>query len=183
MITCFDGTITQWDVATGKELRHWNSPDPRNIVFSRDGQRAFYGSSTGIVALRDIDSGNILKRLADHAGGIPRVDMSRDERFGFAGSADGTATLWDLRTGEVIRRFRSGPFTPIFTSDSRTLLGGFYPDFLELWRIDTTLDELLTWTRANRFIPDLTCEQRALYQLAPLCDPNPTSVINTANAP
>jgi hypothetical protein len=46
---------------------------------------------------------------------------------------------------------------------------------LALWRIDTSLDELLAWTRANRYIPELTCAQRALYRLEPLCPEDATT--------
>ncbi len=35
--------------------------------------------------------------------------------------------------------------------------------------MDTTLEQLLEWTQANRYIPELTCNQRALYKLEPLC--------------
>jgi len=38
-----------------------------------------------------------------------------------------------------------------------------------LWRIDASLDELVAWTHANRNVPELTCAQRALYRLEPLC--------------
>jgi hypothetical protein len=41
---------------------------------------------------------------------------------------------------------------------------------VELWHLDTTLDELLTWTRNNCYIPEPTCEQRELYQVEPLCE-------------
>ena len=101
--------------------------------------------------------------------------MTADATLGIGASTDGTTILWDLETGEMIRRYNANPFTALFSSDKHYAVMSENPDFVELWRIDATLDELLTWTRANRYIPELTCEQRTLYQLVPLCDPNTTA--------
>jgi hypothetical protein len=39
------------------------------------------------------------------------------------------------------------------------------------WRIvDIPLDELLAWVRANRYVRDFTCEERAQYDITPLCE-------------
>jgi hypothetical protein len=38
------------------------------------------------------------------------------------------------------------------------------------WRIDRTLEDLIAWTRANRYIRELTCSERTLYQVEPLCE-------------
>ena len=56
-----------------------------------------------------------------------------------------------------------------FSPDGREVLVNPFDGNLALWRIDASLDELLAWTHANRYIPELTCEQRALYRLEPLC--------------
>ena len=49
------------------------------------------------------------------------------------------------------------------------MLVGMYPGSVELWRTNLKLDELLEWVHHNRYIPELTCEQRALYQVELLC--------------
>jgi hypothetical protein len=49
-------------------------------------------------------------------------------------------------------------------------LAGYRDGTLEMWRIDSTLDELLSWTENNRYVPELTCEQRELYSVEPLCE-------------
>jgi hypothetical protein len=38
------------------------------------------------------------------------------------------------------------------------------------WRIDDTLEELVSWTEANRHLPELTCSQRAQFNIEPLCE-------------
>jgi WD40 repeat protein len=141
-------------------------------VFSGDGKQAFSGSSDGTAILWDIASGAILHRFGDHSGPIAEVDMTSDGHLGIAGSADGTSTLWDLQTGELIRRYSASGYNLIFAPNHRTAVVSSYS--LELWRIDTTLDELLAWTRANRYIPELTCDQRDLYRVEPLCEAGTT---------
>jgi hypothetical protein len=100
------------------------------------------------------------------------VDISADGHFGIGG---GPPNLIDLNTGQAIRLYTASPFSYFFAPDARTAVTGEFPDQFELWRIDRTLDELLTWTRANRYIPELTCEQRVLYRLEPLCAADSTA--------
>lgn len=86
-------------------------------------------------------------------------------------TGDGTNSLWDVETGEEIRRYGNGwVISSAFNTDGRQALAGYRNGAVELWRIDSTLDELLEWTQANRYIPEVTCEQRELYRLEPLCD-------------
>ena len=90
------------------------------------------------------------------------------------GSLNGTNSIWRVDTGEEIRRYGGGVVkSPRFTPDGRQAVVGYQNGRVELWRIDTTLDDLLTWTRNNRYILELTCEQRELYRVEPLCEPDP----------
>jgi hypothetical protein len=58
----------------------------------------------------------------------------------------------------------------VFNSDGSQVLVGYHDGPVELWRVDSSLDELLQWTQANRYIPELTCNQRELYRVEPLCE-------------
>ena len=87
------------------------------------------------------------------------------------GSGDGTNSLWDVETGEEIRRYGNGfVIKPVFNADGSQALAGYRNGAVELWRIDATLEQLLEWTQANRYIPELTCNQRELYRIEPLCE-------------
>jgi hypothetical protein len=33
-----------------------------------------------------------------------------------------------------------------------------------------SLDELLDWVAANRYVRELTCDERELYRIEPLCE-------------
>ena len=97
--------------------------------------------------------------------------FSPDEALLLGGGADGTGSLWRAETGERIRRYGGGHvISPNFFPDGRQALVGHRDGAVELWRIEATLDELLAWTRSNRFVPELTCEQRELYGVEPLCE-------------
>jgi WD40 repeat protein len=174
--THFNGMIVLWDAATGKEIRHYagHSMDSLNFVFSGDGRWAFSGAGDNTAILWDVPSGSVVHLFRDHSAAIPRVDITSDGRFGIAGSADNTTTLWDLKTDAVIRRYHAGLITPIFAPDNRTALVGIFGNDIELWRMDLTLNALLTWIHTNRYIPELTCDQRALYRLEPLCTEDAT---------
>lgn len=142
-----------------------------SIVFSKDGQRLVSGGTDSQVILWDMGTGNILRRITTHSGGTGQVRFSPDETLLLSGSLNGTNSLWQVDTGEEIRRYGGGFVnSPHFTPDGRHAVIGYYDGRVELWRIDTTSDELLTWTKNNRYIPELTCDQRELYRVEPLCD-------------
>jgi hypothetical protein len=43
-------------------------------------------------------------------------------------------------------------------------------DAVHEYRLDATQDDLLAWVAANRYLPELTCQQRQRYGIEPLCD-------------
>ncbi len=78
---------------------------------------------------------------------------------------------WDVASGEALRRYPSTGWEFAVSPDGRSLfVPGIAPDnAIYQFRIDTAA-ELLAWTLENRYIRDLTCAERALYQIEPLCE-------------
>jgi WD40 repeat protein len=79
--------------------------------------------------------------------------------------------LWDLDNGEPIEHFighnavvRAVAFSP----DGHSVLSGSNDGTMRLWRIQSR-DELIAWTKANRFVPTLTCDQVKRYHLDASC--------------
>ncbi|NWF69826.1 MAG: hypothetical protein HXY40_12145 [Chloroflexi bacterium] len=98
------------------------------------------------------------------------------DRTVLTGSRDGSMILWDVATGEAIRRYSVAPnevLAAIFAPDGQSFFwaarsGSGSRWELGRWRIDT-LEALLTWTFDNRYVPELTCTDRAVYRLPVLC--------------
>ncbi len=170
------GPIVRWDVETGAQLDplvgHVDS-GATGITFSPNGRRFVSSGWDTQAILWDTKTGGIIRRFTNHVGPIGQIDFSPDERLMLGGSADGTTTLWHVESGEVIRRYNNDfVMQSVFSVDGRQALMGFHNGAVELWRMDTTLEELLQWTQANRYIPELTCNQRELYRIEPLCESN-----------
>jgi WD40 repeat protein len=168
------GPIILWDVETGEEIGrlvgHVDS-GATGINITADGQRVISGGWDTQAILWDMESRSVIRRFTDQVGAVGEIEFTPDERLMLGGSADGTNSLWNVETGEVIRRYGNGfVIKPDFNADGSQALVGFHDGAVELWRMDTTLDQLLEWTQANRYIPELTCNQRELYRLEPLCD-------------
>ena len=74
----------------------------------------------------------------------------------------------DANTGEVIRHYPKAGRWPLVhpVADDFFAIG-----FDRVYRYPLqTADELLNWTMENRYLRDLTCEERSLYHIEPLCD-------------
>ncbi len=101
------------------------------------------------------------------------VAFHPDGRIAISGSRDGTLILWDLETGEAIRRYHghTGTLNTVaFSPDGQSVLSGAVDGLMIQWHIADTMDELTDWTEANRFLPELTCSERARYNIEPLCE-------------
>jgi WD40 repeat protein len=148
------------------------------LAFSSDDKMAVSGHVDGNIYLWDVITGQIIRAFTGNRANVKELMFSSDNQTVFSGTFSGASgrslslTLWEVATGEPYRRYvgHSRPVDGLdITPDGKTLLSVGYDNTARLWRIDT-VDELLAWTRANRYIPDLTCEQRELYRLELLCE-------------
>jgi WD40 repeat protein len=91
-----------------------------------------------------------------------------------SGSEDGAVILWDFETGEDLRHFSEHTgmvLDVVFSPDSQTAFSVSFDGALIEWQVaDLPLDELLAWIHTNRYVRDLTCDERAQYRVEPLCD-------------
>ncbi|MCA9911520.1 MAG: hypothetical protein KC519_22855, partial [Anaerolineae bacterium] len=78
--------------------------------------------------------------------------------------------LWDLATSEVIRRYPQG-FDLALSPDGGSFFNAVWQPVpaISQWRLDSHID-LMTWTLNNRFVRELTCDERQLYQPDAPCD-------------
>ena len=87
---------------------------------------------------------------------------------------NGVLRLWDLESGELVREFGYSGLAVVFdialSPDGRTALSGSMDQMITQWSTEyPDLEGLLDWIEANRYVRDLTCEERARYQIEPLC--------------
>jgi WD40 repeat protein len=143
------------------------------LAFAPDGSSAVSGHIDGSIFHWNLSDGSLIRRFSGEQGQINDLLFSHDGQTVFSGSHPRTSvlTMWDVSTGEPYRQGQQLLTSGLDLSrDGRTLLSVSYNGSTLLSRIDT-LDELIDWVAANRYIPELTCEQRDLYHVEPLCTP------------
>lgn len=170
-----DGSIFVWEIETGEQVqRYTHHPDKDSsgvsrilsLDYSPDGQMLLFGSLDGELSLWKLATNEIA--VLEQAGrGIWSVDFSPDGKFAVSGLADGTLTLWDIEQASALRRFREHRLTimdVVFNAEGNRVLTASRDATALLWDMPT-LDTLLNWTHANRYVLTLTCEQRMQYRL------------------
>lgn len=153
------------EATTGNEL--WSVPATGGMIaFSPAGDIVANGQNDdGPVSLIDAKTGMVLTTLSNAAGPMA---FSPDGTLIATAGSDRLLHVFDVASGEEIRRFDDTPLQIAFHPDGKSLFTSGRVG-VRRWRIDT-LDELIVWTRANRQAAGLSCEDRVLYQVPPLCD-------------
>lgn len=178
-VTVLPSRINCWNLQSGAstcELRPTDGvfrqaffhPDGQQLVTSIEGSAS--GSSVSVWNLATEESTLTFATNQHTAGGMDITPDGRYALFGFP-----HISVWDLTTGEEIRRY---PFEllasggPLPMPDNQSFFVKAFPEsgisLLYRLRIDTH-DELLQWTRENRYIREPNCTEREIYSIAPLC--------------
>ncbi len=169
-----DKTLILWDLTTGQIIRRFegHTDGVSEVVFSPDGRTALSSSVDRTLILWDVATGQSIRSFVGHIDKVLSVAFGPDGRTALSGSEDQTMILWDIATGQPIRRFEghSGAVRDVaFNPDGHTALSGSVDTTMRLWRIDSR-DELIGWTITHRHMPELTCQEPAIYRLDPRCD-------------
>lgn len=103
-----------------------------------------------------------------------RPVVSPDGKLLLTSGMNGILRLWDLESGELVREFGyTGPevvFDIALIPDGHTAISGSIDQVITQWAIvNPSLDELLDWIEANRYVRQLSCEERVRYRIEPLC--------------
>jgi WD40 repeat protein/DNA-binding SARP family transcriptional activator len=136
-----------------------------------------------LVILWDVASGREIQRFVGHTAEVTQVafspgcDPAQSETAGrcmvLSAGGDGVIILWDMESGEALRRYeghQGNILGAVFTPGGRTILSAAVDSTLREWRVDLDYDALSAWIAANRYVPELTCQQRAQYHVEPLCE-------------
>ena len=166
-----DGNIIVWDVTSGQEVRQLvgHETGALGMTFSDDGLQLASGGMDSQVILWNTQSGGLHQRFTQ-AGTMTQPQFSPDGTMLLGSNPNSGTSLLKMDTGDIIRRYVGHAESLSFSPNGDHAVIGFLSGEVMLWRIDSTLDELITWVQDNRNIPELTCEQRKLYRIEPLCN-------------
>lgn len=169
-----DSKIGVWDVETGEVIREFTGHQGsiRNITMNQDETLVLSTSTDDTILLWDIATGEIRQIFRGHTDAVEKAIFLFDEQVVASASLDQTLMLWNVETGKpfrVLRGHNDRIWDFAITPDELNVLSISREGTLILWRIDT-LEELQQWINDNRFLHELTCEERAQYRLQPLCE-------------
>jgi WD40 repeat protein len=132
----FDSTLRLWDLANCRTIREFEMPMSTSVAFSPDGRVALSGSENNGLSVWDLATGEKVRDLDGHSGGVTSVAVSPDSKTALSGSYDLTLRQWDLATGAEIRRFdghSGGILSVAISPDGKTALSGGRDGMLRLW--------------------------------------------------
>ena len=172
--------VILWDLENGEEILRLEREEEigdtgtSGLAYLPDGRTAVV-ESDGALIHYDLETGQEIRHIGRHDALRTRVEISPDGNLMLTSGMNGVLKLWDLENAELIRQFGYAEPAIIFdvamSPDGSTALSGSSEQTIVQWRLDNpTLDELMAWIEQNRYVRDLTCEERAMYQIEPLCE-------------
>ena len=174
-----EASMILWNLETGQKMHTFSRPDQptgagvSGIAYLPDGRSAISCEGDGLLIEWDLETGEEIRRLGTHSSLRTRIVVAPDGRLALTSGMDGTLALWDLETGEAIRRWggHGAIFDIAIAPDGQTALVGSSDTTIVQWRLgNPSLNELREWIQTNRYVRGLTCQERELYQVEPLCD-------------
>lgn len=141
------------------------------VALSPDQTTALTGSADRSVILWDLATGQPRRRFAGHTLPVHTVAYSPDGQTILSGSEDQTIRLWDINTGAERFRFEGHPTTVqnvLYLPSTDRILSRAKDGSLIEWQLPlSNLSDLLAWTYTHRYVRDLTCDERLLYNGEP----------------
>lgn len=170
-----DGSIIQWDVESGDIIRVFaGHRDPaRSIDLSPDQRYMISGHEGGLVVLWDVASGDEVRQFTGHTATVTGVLFGQGGHTAFSGS-ENDVIEWDVMSGEALRRYPASVNWDgrlALTPNGNLIFVGHHDNTVHEYRVDSS-DELMSWVTGNRYVRELTCNERQLYRLEPSCDPS-----------
>ena len=174
--SAFSANAALWDMATGQPVRVFSLSGEvfLDAAFGPGDESVLAATNSGVIVQWDRETGEEIRRFVGHDGGVWSVALSPDEQRLVSSDDTGAVILWDLATGVELLRHNAHnalSFQAAFIPDGQTVYSVSVDKTLVAWQIgDPSLPALLSWIEANRYMRELTCDERAQYGVAPLCE-------------
>ena len=177
-----DKSVVLWDLTSGQEIRRFDGHHDAVywVVFSPDGQSGLSASADRQIIRWDLATGKPIRTFQGHTLPIHAVAYSPDGNTILSGGEDNTIRLWDIASGAEIFRFEGHSSTiqnVLYLGQSPRILSRAKDGMLILWQfppadqklLHLNLASLQVWAHDNRYVRELTCDERLLYGVQPLC--------------
>jgi WD40 repeat protein len=141
-----DHTVRLWDVATGKVLRHWDSPQVSFTLLFAPGGKLLAASDRQTILVWDVATGKELRRFGGQGTNRAMAFspsgriLAADEESGSTvanGGANGIR-FWELASGKEIRRLAGDQgkvWSLAFAPDSATVASGGADSTILVWAL------------------------------------------------
>ncbi len=138
----FDGKISVFEIATGKELRSWKAHD--NAITSliyRDGQ-LYSTSRDGTFKIWDFNTGKLIRNIKAFDRNITSMVVMPNGSAVFTASLGGSIKVWNPGNGNLIKEisgYQDGIPSLALTPDGKYLASGGIDGQIIIWEVDAIL--------------------------------------------
>lgn len=165
------GILTIWNLKSGEFVHQLNGHALHiyEVGVSADSRFAITVSADTTAITWDIHRGKQVLRFQQHAASVRAQALHPGGEWVLTGDEKGKLLLWDLRSGKVLRHFSGhtgGVWDIAFIENGNFALTTGGDGNLIMWKVaPQPLEELVAWTRENRYVRDFTCDERELYRI------------------
>jgi len=173
LLGAFDGSVIVWDLQSGKELNRLKEHMDAiyTVDFNAQGDLALTGANDGSLILWDTRTWKSLRRFNGHTAKVNTAIFSPEGLTAISGSDDSSIILWDVNTGAQRARFigHTGAIGLLSYCDEEHFLSEASDGTARLWSLREP-EDIVKWVQENRYIRELTCDERQIYEIKPYCD-------------
>ncbi len=113
---------------------------PGCLAVTPDGKQVLLGTGwTGYLTLRDVATGQEVRRFESHAAFVYGVAISPDGKFALSGAQeDSTIRYYDLQTGKILKTLQAHAAMDVaFSADGKRALSASFDNTARLWDLET----------------------------------------------
>ena len=158
-----------YNIETGEVIQEYLDHSDRinSAAFNSDSSLLVTGSADATIRLWETQTGKLLTVFEGHSGQVRTVMFNYDDQTILSSSADATLRLWSVNGLElrILRGHDTWVNQASFSPDGNFAVSGSWDDTIKIWHIHS-VEELIEWTNANRYVRDLTCNEERIYLLS-----------------